>query len=231
MKRAFSFTAAVVVAMLGSAWFLNACARDAAPTQPAANPLAKWQPGINYTQLPSPQPTGAKAGRIEVLEVFWYGCSHCYALDPTLESWKQKKPAYIDFARVPVMWGPPHVQHAKLYYTLMALDRSDLHPKVFETIHKNGNLLAAQTDSDARALQLAFCKSQGISEQDFNKAYDSAAVAANVQHAQEATFRYGVSGVPLMIVNGRYTTDVGMAGDQDKLVRLVEDLAASEKSR
>jgi thiol:disulfide interchange protein DsbA len=227
MKRAYWFTAAIVVASLGGASILNACARDAAP---AAKAMEKWTPGLNYTQLPSPQPTGVKPGKVEVLEVFWYGCGHCYALDPTLEEWKNKsRPAYVEFVRVPVMWGPPHKQHARLYYTLMALNRLDLHTKVFDAIHKDHNLMMAQSDAEARAQQLAFCKANGISEQDFNKAYDSAAVQANIDRAQEATYRYGVSGVPLMIVNGKYTSDVAMAGGDAKLVTIINDLAASEK--
>jgi thiol:disulfide interchange protein DsbA len=92
-------------------------------------------------------------------------------------------------------------------------------------------MLAAQTDEEARALHLAFFKAQGISEKDFNAAYDSMTVATNLQRAQEVTYRYGVSSVPLMIVNGKYTTDVSMAGDAGKLVSLVDDLAASEKKR
>jgi protein dithiol oxidoreductase (disulfide-forming) len=228
LNRAYSITAAFVIAVLGGVSMLNACARAA---ESPAKALEKWQPGINYAQLPNPQPTHVKPGHVEVIEVFWYGCGHCYALDPTLETWKQKKPAYVDFVRIPVMWGPPHQQHAKLYYTLMALNRLDLHTKVFDTIHKERNFLAAQTDGEARTMHFVFCLANGISERDFNTAYDSAAVADNLKRAQEATFRYGVSGVPLMIVNGKYTTDVGMAGDHDKLVSVVNDLAASEKQR
>jgi len=229
MKRAYWITATIVIASLSGASILNACARDA--TVSATKPLDKWTPGINYTQLPSPQPTSVKPGKVEVVEVFWYGCGHCYALDPTLEEWKKTKPAFVDFVRIPVMWGPPHVQHARLFYTLMALNRLDLHTKVFDSIHKDHNLMMAQTDAEARAQQLAFCKANGISEQAFNTAYDSKAVAENVQRAQDATFKYGVSGVPLMIVNGKYTTDVGMAGDPGKLVQLVNDLATSEQKR
>jgi thiol:disulfide interchange protein DsbA len=227
MKRAYWLTAAIVIASIGGATILNACARDAAP---ATKAMDKWTPGLNYTQLPSPQPTSVKPGKVEVLEVFWYGCGHCYALDPTLEEWKKTRPAYVEFVRVPVMWGPPHEQHARLYYTLMELDRLDLHSKVFDSIHKDHNLMMAQSDAEARAQQLAFCKSQGITEAAFNAAYDSPAVAANLQRAKEATFRYGVSGVPLIIVNGKYTTDVSMAGsDNTKLVAIINDLAASEK--
>jgi thiol:disulfide interchange protein DsbA len=111
------------------------------------------------------------------------------------------------------------------------LNRPDLHSKVFDAIHKEHNLLAAQSDAEARTLHLAFFKAQGISEQDFNAAYDSKAVADNLQRAQDTTYRYGVSSVPLMIVNGKFTTDVTMAGDPGKLVTLVDDLAASEKKR
>ncbi|HTU65174.1 MAG TPA: thiol:disulfide interchange protein DsbA/DsbL [Steroidobacteraceae bacterium] len=224
MTRAIRISAVLFVA---ATWGLTACARAAAP----ADPLAKWQAGTNYIQLPAPQATSVPAGKVEVLEVFWYGCGHCYALDPVLEEWKKKKPAYVEFVRMPVMWGAPHQQHAKLYYTLMALNRLDLHTKVFDTIHKEHNMLASPSETDARAMHLAFCKANGISEQDFNTAYDSMVVATNLQRAQEATMRYSVAGVPLLIVNGKYTTDVSSAGDPPKLLSLVNDLAASEKKR
>jgi thiol:disulfide interchange protein DsbA len=240
MKRATSISATLAAASLGSAWALSACAREPAPPAPtlrvaaadaAPASIGSWAIGTNYTVLPSPQPTSAKPGKVEVDEAFWYGCGHCYALDPTLESWKQNKPAFIEFVRIPVMWGPVHQQHAKLYYTLQELKRPDLHVKVFDAIHKDHNILAAQNEVEARALHLAFFKAQGISEKDFNAAYDSMTVATNLQRAQEITYRYGVSSVPLIIVSGKYMTDVGMAGDGDKLMTLINDLASSEKQR
>jgi|SRR5882672_2724949 len=229
MNRAYSITAALVATTLGCAWTLTACARDAASPPPAS--LAQWHPGTNYTLLPDPQPTSVASGKVEVNEVFWYACGHCYALDPTLESWKQEKPAYVEFVRIPVMWGPVQKQHAKIYYTLQALHRPDLHAKVFDAIHVDHNPLSAPEDADARALHLAFFKANGVSEKDFNAAYDSMTVATNLQRAQEATYHYGVASVPLMIVNGKYTTDVGMAGGTGELIALVNDLAASEKRR
>src|SRR6266852_5061427 len=63
-------------------------------------------------------------GKVEVVEVFWLGCPHCYALEPFIQTWLKTKPAYIDFVRVPVMWGPVHRAHARLFYTLQALNRS-----------------------------------------------------------------------------------------------------------
>src|SRR5512139_3508552 len=91
----------------------------------AADPLSKWRAGKNYRLVENPQPPTVAAGKVEVSEVFWYGCSHCFALDPVLENWQTKKPAFIEFVRVPVIWGPVHRQHAKLYYTLQALHRLD----------------------------------------------------------------------------------------------------------
>ncbi len=101
--------------------------------------------------LGRPQPTSVGPDKVEVSEVFWYGCGHCYALDPALENWKKTKPAYIEFVRIPVIWSPIHVQHARLYYTLQVLGRDDLHPKVFDAIHRDGKQLSAATDEEARA--------------------------------------------------------------------------------
>lgn len=205
----------------------------AAADNPGAASVGQWRAGTNYNVVPSPQ-ASAPRGRVEVNEVFWYGCGHCYALDPTLENWRESKAEYIDFQRTPVMWGPPHRQHARLFYTLQALGRSDLHSKVFDAIHREGNPLATNNNDDAaaRAMHLAFLKNHGVSEKDFNAAYDSEAVAKNLEHAQEITRRFAVGSVPMIIVNGKYTTTVTMAGGTPgNLISLINDLAASERAR
>jgi thiol:disulfide interchange protein DsbA len=198
-----------------------------------AGAVGQWRAGTNYTVLKPAQPTSAAAGQVEVLEIFWYGCSHCYALDPTLESWSETKAKDIDFRRTPVIWGPPHRQHAKLFYTLQALGRGDLHSKVFDAIHRGGNILATNDDdAAARAMHLAFLKDHGVSEKDFTAAYDSAAVATNLRRAEDATDRFAVSSVPVIIVNGKYSTSVSMAGGRPAgLLKLIDDLAASERPR
>jgi thiol:disulfide interchange protein DsbA len=217
-----------LVVLLAGSWTLNACAR--AP-EPAAGALSKWQEGTNYKLAPAPQPTGVAAGKVEVTEVFWYGCGHCYALDPALESWKTEKPPYVEFVRVPVIWGPVQRQHAKLYYTIQALHRPELHPKVFDAIHKQGLALSARDEVEARAMQFAFLSGQGITETRFNAAYDSMTVATNMTRAEEYTKQFAVASVPLMIVNGKYITSVSDAGSEEKLLALINDLAASEKAR
>lgn len=215
----------LLAALLAGSWTLNASARAPEPA------LAKWKTGTNYQLLAAPQPTNVPAGKVEVSEVFWYGCGHCYALDPALETWKTEKAPYVEFVRIPVIWGAVHRQHAKLYYTLQALRRPDLHSKVFDAIHQQGMQLSARDDVDARAEQLAFLGSQGVSEKDFNAAYDSMTVATNVLRAEDLTKKYAVANVPMLIVNGKYSTSVSEAGGTPQLLALINDLAASEKNR
>ncbi|MDW8258468.1 MAG: thiol:disulfide interchange protein DsbA/DsbL [Gammaproteobacteria bacterium] len=196
-------------------------------------PAGQWKPGVHYKPIVPAQPTNAPAGKVEVVEVFWYGCSHCYALDPFLESWKRNKPDYIEFVRLPVMWGQPvHRAHARLFYTLQSLGKLDaLHTKVFNAIHRDRNLLAGNSDEESYRLQLAFAKANGISESDFKTAYDSFAVDTSLKRAEDLTRRYRVEGVPLLVVNGKYSTDIGMAGGHSQLLQLLNDLAAAEKRR
>src|SRR5215469_5367390 len=99
-------------------------------------PGGKWQPGVNYDPVVPAQPTSVASGKVEVMEVFWLACPHCYDLEPYLGSWLKTKPGYVEFVRVPVMWKPVHRAHAHLYYTLVALGRQDLIAKAFATIHQ-----------------------------------------------------------------------------------------------
>jgi thiol:disulfide interchange protein DsbA len=215
-----------LLAALVAAWSsLNACARAPDPA------LSQWKAGTNYQLLVSPQPTNAAAGRVEVDEVFWYGCSHCYALDPALETWKNAKPAYVDFVRIPVIWGQAHRQHAKLYYTIQTLHRPELHTQVFDAIHQHGTPLSSRDEVEARAMHLTFLESKGVTEKEFNAAYDSMTVAANMQRAEQLTKNYAIANVPTLIVNGKYSTGVGEAGGTEQLLSLLNDLAASEKNR
>ena len=194
-------------------------------------PGGKWKAGVNYTPLVPAQPTSVAPGKVEVVEVFWFGCPHCNALEPFIQSWLKNKPEYIEFVRVPVMWGPVHRAHAKLYYMLRELKRTDLEQKVWDTIHKDGNMLVSNDEQVTRKMQLDFLKANGVSADDFNKAWDSFSVNSGLQRAEQLTERYQVQGVPLIVINGKYTTDPGLAGGQGQLLQLINDLAASEKQR
>jgi protein dithiol oxidoreductase (disulfide-forming) len=204
----------------------------AGPPPGAQLPAGKWQPGVNYDPVVPAQPTSVAPGKAEVLEVFWLACPHCYALEPYLRSWLKTKPAYVEFVRVPVMWQPIHRAHARLYYTLDALGRQDLVPKAFDTIHQDleNHIPPLFGDSEDQTLKLQekFAVQNGISAEDFDRSYNSFTVNADLQRAEEVTQRYQVSGVPLVVVNGKYTTDVGKAGSEAKLIELINDLAAAE---
>jgi thiol:disulfide interchange protein DsbA len=194
-------------------------------------PAGKWVAGTNYKVLSPAQPTDAPPGKVEVVEVFWYGCPHCFALEPYLESWLKNKAAYVQFVRVPVMWGEVHRAHARLFYTLQALGKLDeLHTKVFDQIHQQRDPLFVPGDDKATLqAQLRFAKANGISEADFVTAYNSFGVQTNLQKADDLTRRDRIEGVPTIVINGRYVSDVGLAGNQDNLIQLINDLAASEK--
>lgn len=194
----------------------------------AVLPGGKWKPGVNYDPIVPAQPTNVSPGKVEVVEVFWLGCPHCYAFEPFVEAWLKNKPSYIEFVRIPVMWGPAHRAHARLFYTLQALNRSDLFEKAFDTIQTKHEPLISESDDETLKLQQAFAKDNGISPDDYAKAYNSFSVNSNLQRAEELTQRYQVQGVPLVVIDGKYSTDVAKAGSPQQLIQLIDDLAASE---
>ncbi len=205
---------------------LAAASVGAAATSGETLPGGHWKAGVNYDAIVPAQPTAAPRGKIEVLEVFWLGCPHCYALEPYIRNWLKDKPGYVDFVRVPVMWGPVHRLHAQLFYTLEALHRDDLVEKAFDTIHQENNFLIGTNEQDTFNKQLDWAKSNGIDPKVFTTAYNSFGVKTELQHAQEITERYHVEGVPFVAVGGKFSTDVGKAGGHEQLIKLIDDLAA-----
>ena len=194
-------------------------------------PSGRWKVGQHYRPVVPAQATSAEPGQVEVLEFFWLGCPHCYALEPYVVSWNKSKASYVKFVGEHVMWGPTHRSHARLYYTLQVLGKADtLVPKAFEEIHRNGNFLVAADDAQSQRMQLAFAKANGISEAEFSREYDGFAVNARLQRAEELTRRYKVETVPYFIINGKYQTDEAMAGGPTQLIQLINDLVAAEKS-
>jgi thiol:disulfide interchange protein DsbA len=194
-------------------------------------PGGKWVVGTNYKVVAPAQPTNVAPGKVEVLEFFWYGCPHCFALDSALETWRKNKAPYVEFVRVPVMWGEVHRAHARLFYTLKALGKIDqLHAKVFSDIHVDHEPLYAPGDPvTTQRLQLQFAKDNGISEADFTKAYDAFAVHTDLNEADDLGRRYRIDAVPTFAIAGKYETDMSMAGGEANLFQLINDLAANEK--
>lgn len=194
----------------------------AATNTPATS--ERFKEGVNYKKVLPAQPTGVAPGKVEVVEVFWYGCAHCFNLDPAIEAWRNKgKPAYVEFVRVPGMWNDTLRLHARLYYTAEALGKLEaLHSTIFRTIQVDGDQLTT-----IPALT-AFFKKHGVSSDEFQKAFSSFAVESKLQRADFLNRRYQINSVPTVVVNGKYTTDVGLAGGEPQLFQVIEELAAHE---
>jgi thiol:disulfide interchange protein DsbA len=205
----------------------------------AATPVSgptTWQEGVNYTRLVPAQPTDAPAGQVEVLEFFWYGCPHCYALEPTIEAWVRTKPAYVTFTRVPVLWNEGDRSLGRLYYTVQGLGKIDeMHAAIFKEIHVNNDPLIGsdpQNTAEAERIQLLFAKRFGISEEAFRSKFEhDMGVDTAMQHADALIERYRVSSVPDFVVNGKFIADVASAGSPEKLIGLLNDLTAAEHKR
>jgi thiol:disulfide interchange protein DsbA len=217
----------VAAADIGS----SALERIAALPSEGQLPAGKWVAGTNYKVIAPAQPTDASPGKVEVIEMFWYGCPHCFALDPIIESWRKNKAPYIEFVRVPVMWGEAHRAHARMFYTLQALGKlEELHAAVFNEIQSTGDSLYVPGDEQGtQRVQVQFARAHGVDPTDFLKAYSSFAVQTNLEKADELERRYKIDAVPTFVIDGKYETDVGQAGGQDNLMQLINDLSASEK--
>ncbi len=195
-------------------------------------PAGKLQAGRNYRVVSPPQATSVGADKVEVIEIFWYGCGACFVLDPYLETWKKSKPAHVEFVRVPVTWNAGAKLHARLYYTLQALKQDErLHTKVFDTIHRGGNGLLGRDEASTLPVMLAWAKQNGIEEKAFSDAWNSMWVNTRLRQADETVRRYRAEGTPFMVINGKYTTDVGSAGGIPQMLNLINDLANAEKRR
>ncbi|HUN72290.1 MAG TPA: thiol:disulfide interchange protein DsbA/DsbL [Steroidobacteraceae bacterium] len=205
----------------------------AVPASAALPESSKWKPGVNYDVISPAQPTTVAPGKVEVLEVFWLGCPHCYALEPYIRQWLKTKPAYVQYVRVPVMWADEMRQaHAHLFFTLESLGRDDLVEKVFGYIHDLETQTGSESVLTTEAQQQAWAAQNGISADAFDKAYNSFYVNTQLQQATEITNDYQVTFVPFIAVDGKFSTDVSRASgggdDPAKLISLLDFLAAWE---
>ncbi len=181
--------------------------------------------GKEYERLSPTQPTSSGPDKIEVAEVFWYGCPHCYTFDPYLESWKEDLPADVSFVRIPALWNELLQVHARVYYTAEALNKLDeMHAATFREIHVNRNGL------DNPAAIRNFFSGFGVDAATFDKTFESFAIHTKIQRADELARRYRVSSVPMVIVNGKYTTNATMAGSYPNLLEVINELVAMERA-
>jgi thiol:disulfide interchange protein DsbA len=211
-----------------------AAAVAATTPAPASGNLAGWKQGENYIAYPVARPVSTPPGKVEVVEGFWYGCGHCYSLEPRLEAWDKSRPDWITLKRVPVIWNEVTREDARLYYTVESLGRvGDLHSAVFRQIHVKGQPLTVIRGGrvDKAATEKAvreFLMANGVSAEDFAKHYRTFSTENKLRQAENLSRLYMLDHTPMVVVHGKYLTDAEMAGGVDKLFQLVNDLAARE---
>ena len=180
--------------------------------------------GVTYKTLKPAVPTNVAPGKVEVVEVFWYACGHCYLLEPKIEAWEKKgKPANVELVRMPAVWNEVVKTHARLFYTIEILGKPQLHAEAFREINVRGNRLDTPDKIEA------FFTSRGVSKADFQKAFSGFAVESKLARAVDLNKRYRITSTPTVVVNGKYVTDASMAGGEDQLFQVINALAAREK--
>lgn len=172
--------------------------------------------GRDYRVLAQPQPVSSARG-IEVREFFWYGCSHCFALEPHLKRWLATNPKNVQFVRTPAALNPVWEVNARGYYVAeIAGAAPAAHQALFDTIHRR-----QQRPFDPRSLA-AFYARYGVSEGTFNSLYQSFAVNAKVEQSKALARRYQLTGVPAVVVNGRYV----VTGNDQRVIDTIRYLLA-----
>ncbi|AYN92638.1 MULTISPECIES: thiol:disulfide interchange protein DsbA/DsbL [Pseudomonas] len=180
--------------------------------------------GKQYTEMSNPVPV-ATPGKIEVVELFWYGCPHCYAFEPTLNAWAKKLPDDVSFRRVPAMFGGVWNVHGQLFVTLEAMGvEQKVHEAIFATIHNGQQKLATPEE------MADFLANQGVDREKFLSTYNSFAVKGQVEKDKKLAMAYQISGVPTMVVNGKYRFDLGSAGGPDQALQVADFLIQKERA-
>ncbi|HJP06339.1 MAG: thiol:disulfide interchange protein DsbA/DsbL [Proteobacteria bacterium] len=184
----------------------------------------EYEEGVNYFPLKVPQAvhTGDK---IEVLELFWYRCPHCFELEPYLNKWLKNKPDFVEYVRLPAVLNRSWAFDARVFYTFVALGLVDqLHETYFQAIHEDRKRIVTVE-------QLAdWVADKGLDPQQILDTFNSFGVDSMVAHAADMSGRYETDGVPTIIVDGKYRTKVSLAGGHNELIDLMNYLALRAQS-
>lgn len=183
---------------------------------------ANYKEKIHYELVQPVQPT-TTGDKVEVVEMFWYGCPHCNNLEPLVERWLKRIPKDAEFVRIPAIFRPQWEIHARAFYTaeiLGVLDKT--HKAMFEAIHNQKRKLATEKEI------MEFFAEHGVSNEDFKRVFKSFAIEAKVRRAKDLSQRYGIKGVPAFIVQGKYRTGAQLAGSNSNIFKVVNFLVEKE---
>ncbi len=180
--------------------------------------------GIEYLKINPPVSTSVKKGQVEVVELFWYMCPHCFRFEPVMEKWLKNKPKNVVFKRVPAIFSPRWRFFAKIFYTAQLLDVEEkIHKPLFEALHVEKARLGT-----AAAMASFFEKHAGIKEKNFMDVFSSFSVDARVRKAEDLSKRYQAQGVPTLVVNGKWRTGGTIAGGHEGVIEVVNHLIKLE---
>ncbi|KAF3982648.1 MAG: thiol:disulfide interchange protein DsbA/DsbL [Methylococcales symbiont of Hymedesmia sp. n. MRB-2018] len=177
---------------------------------------------LSYQTLSPPQPT-KNQDKIEIIEFFWYGCPHCYSFEPELAEWIKTMPENVEFIRQPAIFNSLWGKHAKAYFVAEALGVVDkVHADFFDAIQNKKQKLSSED-------QMAeFFIAHGVDESAFHNSFNSFLVDAKLRQAKAMTPRYGITGVPAIIINGKYKTNGALAGSHKKIIEVMRQLIEQE---
>lgn len=195
----------------------------AAPLVDAQTAEFQYQDGVDFQTLARPVAV-EDPSKIEVAEVFWYGCIHCFNLEPKLQEFASILPDDVNLVKVPAMWAGAMELHARIYYASKALGITDeIHWEVFSAMNEDRNPLASE-----EAI-LTLVGKLGQDKTAFQRAFNSFGVTSQVTRAKSAAAAYGVRGTPEMIVNGKYRISTSMTGTQEKMLLVTAALVDRER--
>lgn len=197
-----------------------------AESAPPASTPVRYLPGSHYVELPQQVPT-VDRNRVEVTEVFWYGCSHCFAFEPMLEAWVARLPEDVVFQQSPAMWDEAGVMelHARMFYTAKALGIFDqLHQKLFDAM----NLKKKRLQSEAEIAEIFV--DNGIDKDVFHKTFNSFGVTSAVRQAEARQRSYQIQGTPELVVNGKYRVTGRLAGGHEDMLKIATFLVDKERA-
>ncbi|HET7670158.1 MAG TPA: thiol:disulfide interchange protein DsbA/DsbL [Burkholderiales bacterium] len=184
-----------------------------------AIPVALAQGNFQYTELKPAQPVETDGKKIEVLEFFWYGCIHCYNLEPVLEPWVKKLPADTQFRRVPAVFNQRWAHDAVIYYTMEAMGLLDkLHRPLFDAIHRD------KLDTANEKALTQFLQKHGVDAKKFLETMKSFGVQSKTRRAVQLTTAYKIDGTPAMAVQGRYTVSADQGRSREGMLETVNHL-------
>ena len=208
MRKIFALVSVIVMAIAAG----NVIAQD-----------SHYIEGKNFVRIdPVVPPLENAEAKHEVVELFWYGCSHCYDFEPHINKWKENKSSDVSFIRVPAIFNPRWEQHARAYYSLELMGELQKgHDLLFNGIHEQGRGLH-DLDSMAR-----FFAANDIDEAKFRESFNSFAVETKINRAKQLVRQYQITGVPTVIIDGEFKVSASTAGGYPQLVDIIDNLTAA----